>query len=566
MTRKQQLCGGLWLLLIFLLVSPPVWGQTLERIEYPDDNETATSPEDVAARRNRPDYKIHFKLAPKSIDETRISQTLVWEYQDRRSKNAAHFYMRANYYLTEKLNSQAKQEYRYLLDHIWGQTENGDTVDLEFLNGLAYKPVTKHDRSILPEEELTEDERDQQRRDQFVGGVDQRRWDYALFSLKEHPEQLEAVRQFVQDNTLVFKNLEEGSRCDDCDFGIPFRETESPIALLLPEIQNMRDLARVLRVKIMLEIHENRYEDAIASVRVGLCMARHTGKQPTLVAGLVGNAMRDVMFQEVQDMFADADCPNLYWELSSLPYPFLNYVDAAEIEKQVLPQTFPLLRKAMDTPESILDDEWRLLLRQMDEVLVQLVTSENDSLLKKLPIKSNVVASYPAARQWLITQGKTAAEIDAMIPEKVVGLHAAYDVRKICGEAFRQMYLPLWEEYDVEEIIRQYDMELMNNPLGVNVFSRRLTSLLLPAMQAARTAYRRMLLSNDVMRIAEALRDYAARHGGQLPESLDAIKNVPIPMINPFTGKAYEYKLEDGVGKIEIPQMWKTVIIFEITK
>ena len=565
MTRKEQFCGGLWLL-IFLIVSPPVWGQTLERIEYPDDNETATSPEDIAARRKRPDYKIHFKLAPKSIDETRISQTLVWEYQDRRSKNAGHFYMRAHYYLTEKLNSQATQEYRYLLDHIWGQTENGDTVDLEFLNDLAFKPVTKQDRSILPEEELTEEERDQQRRDQFVGGVDQRRWDYALFSLKEHPEQLEAVRQFVQDNTWVFKNLEEGSRCDDCDFGIPFRETDAPIALLLPEIQNMRELVRALRVKIMLEIHEKRYEDAIASVRVGLCMARHTGKQPTLVTGLVGIAIQNIMFEQVQDMINSPDCPNLYWELSSLPYPFLNFIDAAEIEKQILPQTFPLLRKAMDAPESILDDEWRKLLRQMDEVLVQLTPSENDSLLKKLPIKSNVMASYPAARLWLATQGKTSAEVDAMIPEKVVGMHAAYDIRKIYGDAFRQVYLPLWEEYDSDEIIVQYHRELTDNPLSVNVFSRRLTSLLLPAMQAARTAYRRMLLSNDVMRIAEALRDYAARNGGQLPESLDAIKNVPIPMINPFTGKAYEYKLEDGVGKIEIPQMWKTVIIFEIVK
>ena len=565
MTRKQQFCGGLWLLLIFLLVSPPVWGQTLERIEYPDEDETATSPEDIAARRKRPDYKIHFKLAPKSIDETRISQTLVWEYQDRRSKNAAHFYARAHYYLTEKLNSQATQEYRQLLDHIWGQTENGDTVDLEFLNGLAFKPVTKHDRSILPEEELTEEERDQQRRDQFVGGVQQRKWDHGNFSLKEHPEQLEAVRQFVRDNTLVFKNLEDGSRCDDCDFGIPFRETDAPIALMLPEMQNMRELARALRVKIMLEIHEKRYEDAIASVRVGLCMARHTGKQPTLLAGLVGNALREIMFQEMQDMLADADCPNLYWELSSLPYPFLNFVDAAEIEKQILPQTFPLLRKAMDTPESILDDEWRLLLRQMDEVLSQLEQG-NNSLLKKLPIKSNVMASYPAARQWLTAQGKTSAEVDAMIPEKVVGMHAAYDIRKIYGEAFRQMYLPLWEEYDADETMVQYHRELADNPLSVNMFSRRLTVWLLPSMQAARTAYRRMQLSNDVMRIAEALRDYAPRHGGQLPESLDAIKNVPIPIVNPFTGKPYEYKLEDGVGKIEIPQMWKTVIIFEITK
>ena len=439
MTRKRKLCSGLWLLLIFLCISPPVWGQTLERIEYADESEIPQNADEIATRANRPNHKIHFKLAPKLIDENRISQSLVWEFQDRTSKNAAHSYARAHAYLTEKLNSQSSREYRQLLSQIWDETETGGQVDLELLADLTLKPVTNQNRSMLPEDELTEEERDSQRRELFIGAVEQRKWNHALFSLRKNPEQLEAVKAFVSDYTMVFRYLEEGSRCDFCDFGIPFRETDAPIALLLPEIQQMRDLARALRVKIMLEVYEKRYEDAIKSVRIGLCMARHTGKQPTLVCGLVGIALQNMMLEQVQDMLADADCPNLYWELSSLPYPFLQLVDAAEIEKQIIPQTFSILRKAMDDPEAILDDEWRFLLRQMDDVLKQLDGSD-DSLLTKIPIKSNVVASYPAARQWLLTQGKTAAEIDAMIPEKVVGMHAAYDIHLIYSKVFRNFY------------------------------------------------------------------------------------------------------------------------------
>jgi hypothetical protein len=230
------------------------------------------------------------------------------------------------------------------------------------------------------------------------------------------------------------------------------------------------------------------------------------------------------------------------------------------MEKQILPQSFPILRKAMTTPDAVLDDEWRLMLQQMNEVMDQLQQDSSNSLLSKLPIKSHVIASYPAARQWLLSQGKTASQVDAMIPEKVVGLHTAYEIRLITGEYFRIMYLPLWEQYNADE--RRFFQSL---PLGENIFSRRMIHLLLPAMHAARMAYKRMQFSNDIMRIAGALRDYAARHDGQVPKSLDDITQVPVPMINPVTGRAYQYKLIDGKGQIEVPQLSPIlIVIFDV--
>jgi hypothetical protein len=113
----------------------------------------------------------------------------------------------------------------------------------------------------------------------------------------------------------------------------------------------------------------------------------------------------------------------------------------------------------------------------------------------------------------------------------------------------------------MNEQLREWE----RNMLEGSIFARRLTSLLLPAMQAARSAYLRMQFSVDIMRIAEALRDYAARNDGQLPESLDEIKQVPVPMVNPSTGRAYEYKLIDGKGQIELLQITPGyVVIFEM--
>ena len=553
---KRQIHTHIWLLL-FLFAPLSVMAQ---RFEYIEREEQSLRNVDGTWIR-QPSHRILFTMTPQAIDRTRIAQSLVWEFNERTSKNAAPSYMRAHYYLTERLNSQASSEYNRLLTQIWDQAETGK-VDTDFLAEITIKPITDAMWFRTPDEDTTQDELLAHQRDQFLRGISQKNVDYARFSLREHPEQLEAVKQFVEANVTVFRNLEEGSRCDFCDFGVPFRETDNPIALLLPEIQNMRELARALNVKVMLEIHEKRYDDVLKSIRAGLAMARHTGKQPCLVCGLVGIAIQGMMLEQVQNMINSPDCPNLYWEVSSLPFPFLQYVDAAEIEKQILPQTFPLLRKAMTDPDAVLDDEWRLMLKQMNEVMDQLQQGNNDnSLLSKLPIKSYVLASYPAARQWLLDQGKSASEIDAMIPEKVVGLHMAYEIRLITGEYFKVMYLPLWERYDAQENVREY----FGNPFGENIFSRRMINMLLPAMQAARCAYQRMQFSVDIMRIAEALRDYAARHDGQLPESLDAVTQVPVPMINPATGRAYEYKLIDGKGQIEAMQISpQSVVIFEM--
>jgi hypothetical protein len=45
------------------------------------------------------------------------------------------------------------------------------------------------------------------------------------------------------------------------------------------------------------------------------------------------------------------------------------------------------------------------------------------------------------------------------------------------------------------------------------------------------------------LRIIEALRAYAAGHGGKLPAHLEDIRDLPLPA-NPVTGKAFGYHFE----------------------
>jgi hypothetical protein len=62
------------------------------------------------------------------------------------------------------------------------------------------------------------------------------------------------------------------------------------------------------------------------------------------------------------------------------------------------------------------------------------------------------------------------------------------------------------------------------------------------------------------LRVIEALRLHAAAHGGQLPESLDQIKEVPVPE-DPATGEPFIYRAADEAGilhglRAELPPPW----------
>ena len=50
----------------------------------------------------------------------------------------------------------------------------------------------------------------------------------------------------------------------------------------------------------------------------------------------------------------------------------------------------------------------------------------------------------------------------------------------------------------------------------------------------------------------EALRLYAAEHNGDLPRSLAAIQEVPLPL-DPVTGKSFHYELNGPTATLSAP-------------
>jgi|GEM_PF-5334689 len=517
-------------------------------------------------------FRVQFKMTPKAIDENRIIIPLTWDFADRNSGNAAHSYNRATIAYYRITNRNARENYQQLLTKIWDKTDNNQTVNRAFLIEKMVKPTVplpSWTRKQVPEDEWTPEDVAVMQRDIFLDGINQKTWEHEHLLPLEKPEQVKATREFIRQCDEVYRFIEEGSRCDNCDFGIPFRETDNPLGLRIEEIHSMRALGRLVQLRVMLELHEGRYQDALKSIRIGMALARQTGKQPLLVSGLAGTAICGTMQEQLVDLINRPDSPNLYWEVASLPNPFLSFGEAMDMEKNTyVPQSFPLLKKALDDPDSLLDEEWRIMIDQMTTVLQKISPDElQKQYYMKLSTESITTASYPPARRWLLDQGKTAEEIDAMIPEKVVGLHVVYELQLHWNNYFRATRLPLWEEGDADRQAQQIFHELDNTPFKGSFFARRIIWLFLPASQVARSAYRRIQSGQDMLRIAEAIRDYAATNGGTVPATLKEITAVSVPMIDPSTGVPYHYHVADGVGQIELPHINpKCTVFFEIVK
>jgi hypothetical protein len=73
-------------------------------------------------------------------------------------------------------------------------------------------------------------------------------------------------------------------------------------------------------------------------------------------------------------------------------------------------------------------------------------------------------------------------------------------------------------------------------------------SLLLPGAQNVHEAILRTEMIRNRLIAAEAIRLYAANHGGKLPDSLDGLVDPPVPL-DPFTQKPFWYRRESSMDR-----------------
>jgi len=345
----------------------------------------------------------------------------------------------------------------------------------------------------------------------------------------------------------LYKELEGAAWRDRCHWGVRLRELTGtdPIAVLLPEVQGVRDLARRLSLRFRLELAEGRVEAARKTQQIMWQLSRDVTETPPLVNGLVGIAIADMAASDLRQSIQQPSAPNLYWAVTALPRPWIDLREAMEQEQAFPLQLAPVLRD-VDRPRSA--DEWRNILRDMlkgmrefDGSAPQGAGWQNEAAAAGL-----MLAFYPTAKRKLIEAGRDRKEVEAMAAAQVVLVYCAARYHELWGEAFKFAYLPFPEAFEhgrrAEAALAKLAKEA-SDPMVI------LAKMLLPAINGVVAAQARAERTLDELRVIEALRMFAAANG-RWPKSLDEITQVPVPM-NPAMGKPFAYRLEGELAIFE---------------
>ena len=132
-----------------------------------------------------------------------------------------------------------------------------------------------------------------------------------------------SVQELEDYGGFALKQADWAARLDNPDWQILLKVKTDGVALLLPDVQQMRPLANALKVRFRAEVALGRFDDAIRTAKTMFAMSRHMSEHPTLVGNLVGISIAYLAINPLEEMLEHPQCPNLYWALTKLPVPLV---------------------------------------------------------------------------------------------------------------------------------------------------------------------------------------------------------------------------------------------------
>jgi hypothetical protein len=353
--------------------------------------------------------------------------------------------------------------------------------------------------------------------------------------LKDFP--IKDVEAFFKKNKEFMPALEKAARRDQCDWGHREGLRQKGFFLLLPEIQDMRGLIRVVAVHSRLNLAQGKIEESLQDVRLGLVMARHVTESPILISSLVGIALTQVMLNRVDEIVQQPGAPNLYGALSDLPAPYVSMRQAIEGERLGVIGTLPGLADSLEdlNAGAMTEQQVQDCIKKMEQV---------EPMFGQVAIKEyialNITLKHERAKKALIDAGRPKEKVEAMPHFQVALLHSLLSLDSFYDDMRVIQTLPPWEAFvKAQEFNRKVKQMAANGEKEGPAIP--LARYILPAFDRVMRAQLRVDRRIAALRVVEAIRLYAAAHDGKLPASLTDIKDAKIP-VDPLTGKAFEYQ------------------------
>ncbi len=352
------------------------------------------------------------------------------------------------------------------------------------------------------------------------------------------------------------KQVELGTNKSYVDWEMLSGLKRDGINFLLPDIQGMRRFARDLTFKARFELKEKEFDQAIKTMRTTVTLGRHVAHGPTLIQSLVGIAITQIGFKQIEEGIQQKDFPNLYWALATLPPGPIDLHGAMEGERMFIETILPGLREQLysKTPQAIGQPELQAMVekfRTTMDVASPRALSEGEKLLEKAGLSMMLALGLPVAKEKLLTFGIGAKLLDGLPPLQVVLMAEVLAYDENFDSVAKWIHTPYWlakTELDKANAQSRSVRPVKGptlSPVPVGFLSRSL----LPATSRVIQAKVRQQRTLAQLLVVEAIRMQTAQTG-KLPQKLEEIKVVPIPF-NPVTGKPFTYSVVENRAMLE---------------
>ena len=315
---------------------------------------------------------------------------------------------------------------------------------------------------------------------------------------------------------------------------------EEIFATMLPEVQELRSVARLLQVDIRLRIRQGQYEEAIERIRFGFRLGSALSDHDFIIGRLVGAAISDMMIGTVEELAAAPNAPNLYWALATLPRPVAPVGSSARSELNNLKR---FTAEALEGSQGRSAEHWTAeVSRLIGRMTPTAANRASIPPFQQALLATTVLAvTYPQAKVGLAKAGIDESEISRMSAAEAVLRWTDFEVQRVADDMQKWTLLPpqIGQAYlrASDTTLKKYIQE--NGKTAPVV----LIGLLMPSVNAAANAETRIQVHADLLQTAEAVRAHA-HQSGRLPKSLDNLKPLPA-LSNPRTGRPFAYRLED---------------------
>lgn len=336
-------------------------------------------------------------------------------------------------------------------------------------------------------------------------------------------------------NRSLIQELDLAGRREDCNWEAPLREMGA--YTLLPHLAPLKDLGRILKVRALREIGQDKVDDALKTLRLGYEMSDKMGREPILISGLVSLSITSMMDDCLEQLMNRPDAPNLYWALSEFPSRRSILGASLDGESYWWVNAVPNLNRAW-VGEDLSAEQWRAVFDYLNGIINTTHPSGPDAVTEISP-----ELMRQAREQYAQTHPITPEQAAGVDPVIVVGSFylsqyeiARDDLFDLRGLAYPVLLVKRKEYGD-------HLAKLMREQPG-NLFLQTLPNFQRAAWTFAWTDRRLAALT-----AVEAIRSYAAANGGELPAQLSDITDTPVPL-NPATGQPFEYRVDNGVATL----------------